>query len=107
MSDKRMLIVDAELIRRIDESRGDMNCTDFLHHLLDSCFEEDSVKQGYITKDEFRQFQQETRGLLRSFLEFFISYGMELGKQPQDKSLDELNQKLQALSSTPGKSKSR
>jgi hypothetical protein len=37
--------------------------------------------------------------LLRNFLEFFISYGLELGNQPKDKAFEELNQKLQALDS--------
>ncbi|GAH62159.1 unnamed protein product, partial [marine sediment metagenome] len=35
--------------------------------------------------------------LLRNFLEFFISYGLELGKQPDDKEFEQLSQKLQAL----------
>ena len=36
---------------------------------------------------------------MRNFLEFFLSYGLELGKQPQDKSFEELSRKLQTLGS--------
>jgi len=101
MSEKRMLIVDAEVVRKVDENRGDMNRTDFLNFLIDSCLKEDSGKQNYITKEEFKedfnQFQQGTKELLRNFLEFFVSYGLELGKQPTDKTFEELSQKLQAL----------
>ena len=32
-----------------------------------------------------------------NFLEFFLSYGLELGKQTTDKELDKLGQKLQAM----------
>src|SRR4030067_135735 len=99
MSEKRMLVVDAEVVRKVDENRGDMNRSDFINFLIDSCLKEDSGKQNYITKEEFNQFQQGTRELLRNFLEFFISYGLELGKQPQDKTFEELTQKLQALGS--------
>jgi len=43
--------------------------------------------------------------LLRNFLEFFLSYGLELGKQPQDKTFKELSHKLQALGSFGNKDK--
>ena len=105
MSEKRMLIVDAEVVRRVDENRGDMNRSDFINFLIDSCLKEDSGKQNYITKEEFSQFQQGTRELLRNFLEFFISYGLELGKQPKDKTFEELSQKLQALGGSDSKAK--
>ncbi|MBA7506642.1 hypothetical protein ES706_05335 [subsurface metagenome] len=100
-----MLIVDAEAARKIDENRGDMNRSDFINFLIDSCLKEDSEKQNYITKEEFNQFQQGTRELLRNFLDFFISYGLELGKQPKDKTFEELSQKLQALGSSGSKAK--
>ena len=105
MPDKRMLIIDAEVTRKIDENRGDMNRSDFINFLIDSCLKEDSGKQDYITKEEFNQFQEGTRELLRNFLEFFISYGLELGKQPKDKTFEELSQKLQALGSSESKAK--
>ncbi len=105
MSEKRMLIVDTEVVRKVDENRGDMNRSDFINFLIDSCLKEDSGKQNYITKEEFNQFQQGTRELLRNFLDFFISYGLELGKQPKDKTFEELSQKLQSLGSSGSKAK--
>ncbi|MFC1906447.1 hypothetical protein ACFLV9_01235 [Chloroflexota bacterium] len=105
MPDKRMLIVDAEVVRKVDDNRGDMNRTDFLNFLIDSCLKEGSEKQNYITKEDFTQFQQGTRELLRNFLEFFVSYGLELGKQPTNKTFEELSQKLQALGSSGNEAK--
>ncbi len=105
MSEKRMLIVDTEVVRKVDENRGDMNRSDFISFLIDSCLKEDSGKQNYITKEEFNQFQQGTRDLLRNFLEFFVSYSLELGTQPKDKTFEELTQKLQALGSSGNKAK--
>ncbi len=105
MSEKKMLIVDTEVVRKVDENRGDMNRSDFINFLIDSCLKEGSGKQNYTTKEEFNQFQQGTRELLRNFLEFFISYGLELGKQPTDKTFEELSQKLQALGDSGNKAK--
>lgn len=97
MAEKRMLIVDAELVRKIDENRGDMSRSEFLDFLIDSPLKEDTGHENYVDKEEFYQFAQGIRELLRNFLEFFLSYGLELGKQPKDKAFDELSQKLQAL----------
>jgi hypothetical protein len=103
MPEKKMLIVDAETARKIDENRGDMTRSDFVSFVIDSCLKEDSVNHNFVTKEEFKEFEYGTRELLRSFLEFFISYGLELGKQPKDETFAELSQKLQALGSVAKK----
>ncbi len=103
MTEKRMLIVDADVVKKVNENRGDMNQSDFVSFLIDHCLETNSEKQNYIsyiTKEEFLQFQEGTRELLRNFLDFFISYGLELGKQTADDTLQELNQNLHALGSS-------
>ncbi|MFC1899488.1 hypothetical protein ACFLXP_04075 [Chloroflexota bacterium] len=105
MSDKRMLVIEAEVARRVDENRGDMNRSEFLNFLIDNCLKEETQEQNYITEDEFTHFQQGTRELLRNFLEFFISYGLELGKQPTDETFQELSQKLQSLGNSGNKTK--
>ena len=105
MSDKRMLIVGAEVLRRVDENRGDMDHSDFISFLLDSCLMEDLGKPNYVTKEDFNDFQQGTKELLRNFLDFFLSYGLELGKQPEDKAFEELTQKLQVFSDSASKAK--
>jgi hypothetical protein len=58
---------------------------------------EEGKKQGGVTREEFHQFQEGTKELLRNFLEFFISYGLELGKQPSDSAFEHLSHKLQSL----------
>jgi len=102
MSEKRMLIVDAELVKKVDDNRGDMDRSDFINFLIETQLseKEESKKQGSITREEFHQFQEGTKELLRNFLEFFISYGLELGKQPGDNEFEQLAQKLQSLGSS-------
>jgi hypothetical protein len=102
MSEKRMLIIDAELVKKIDDNRGDLGQSEFINFLIDSQLKEkeDGKKQGGITREEFHQFQEGTKELLRNFLEFFISYGLELGKQPSDNEFEQLTRKLQSLDSS-------
>ncbi len=100
MNDKRMLIVDAEVVKRIDENRGDLSFTEFINLLIDKQLQENNNKRNGVSREEFRQFQEGTKQLLRSFLEFFISYGLELGKQTGDEEFQQLSQRLQALGSS-------
>jgi len=100
MSDKRMLIVDAEVVNRIDENRGDLSFSEFINLLIDKQLDEKNNKRNGVSREEFRQFQEGTKQLLRSFLEFFISYGLELGKQTGDEEFQQLSQRLQALGSS-------
>jgi hypothetical protein len=102
MPEKRMLILDAETVQKIEENRGDMSVSDFINFVIDSHFEQTTEphQSDLVTKDEFHQFEDGIRDLLRSFLEFFLSYGLELGKQPTDGELDKLSLKLQGLTKT-------
>ena len=104
MAEKRMLIVDAEVARKVDENRGDMNRSEFLNFLIDSQLKEENISSNnYVSKEEFNQLEQGIKELLRNFLEFFLSYGMELGKQPEDKTFEELSQKIQSVGSSRNK----
>ena len=108
MAEKRMLIVDAEVARMVDESRGEMSRSEFINLLIegqlseDKEYKEDTVKQNYVTKEELYQALQGIKELLRTFLEFFLNYGLEVGKH-SDKNFNELSQKLQALVNSKNK----
>jgi hypothetical protein len=105
IADKRMVIIDADVAGRIDENRGDMSYSEFLDFLIDNQLKEPIVhSNAYLDKEEFDQFVAGIKELLRNFLDFFLSYGLELGKQPKDKTFQELSQKLQELGSA-GKNK--
>jgi hypothetical protein len=102
MTEKRMLILDGVTARKIDENRGDMSVSEFINFLIDSHLDEPAAAQqsDLVTKEEFHHFEEGIRDLLRSFLEFFLSYGLELGKHPTDGELDKLSLKLQGLTRT-------
>ena len=102
MPEKRMLILDAETVQKIEENRGDMSVSNFIDFVIDSHFDQPGAvpRADMVTREEFQHFEEGIRDLLRSFLEFFLSYGLELGKQPTDGELDKLSLKLQGLSKT-------
>ena len=102
-----ILVLDSEVVRKVEEKRGNMSHSEFLKLLLDGQPKETAGTHDYVTKEEFHQFEQGMKKLLRHFLEFFLSYGLELGKPPQDETFDQLSQKLQSLSSSGNQAKQK
>jgi len=97
VAEKRMLIVPAELVKKIDDNRGDMTQAEFIDFLIDGQLKEEIKEQKYATKEEIRSFEQDMKKLLKNFLDFFVSYGLELGKQSPKAEFEELTSKLQEL----------
>ncbi|HEY93198.1 MAG TPA: hypothetical protein G4O17_05585 [Dehalococcoidia bacterium] len=100
MSENRMLIVPTELVNKIDENRGDMSQAEFIEFLIDSQLKQrakEHDEKQYATKDEILSFEQDIKKLLRTFLDFFVSYGLELGKQSPKSEFEELTSRLHEL----------
>ncbi len=97
MSDRRMLVLPAEIVKKIDDNRGDMSQSDFIGFLIDNQLKEKETDQRFATKEEMRSFEEDIKKLLKSFLDFFVNYGMDLGKESSATGLGELTDKLQAL----------
>jgi len=120
MTEKRMLILPAELVKKIDDNRGDLPQAEFLDFVIEghlngvaqppnSVTREDldqlkaelgkilnKESYKYALKDEMAGFQEDTKKLLKSFVDFFIGYGLELGKEgPLD--LKEITSKMAGL----------
>ncbi len=122
MSDKRMLIVPAELVKKIDDNRGDMGQAEFIDYLIEGHFKPETKDNGramqaevevlrgelkdlmqrekkLATKDELQAFHEDTKKLLKSFVDFFVGYGLELGDKSSGFDLKDLTSKLKSLES--------
>jgi hypothetical protein len=82
VAEKRMLVVSPELVRKIDQNRGDLSQAEFLSFLIDYYLGGESVAERFVTRETFLEFEQGMKDLMRNFLDFFISYGLELGQWP-------------------------
>ena len=97
MAERRMLIVPAGLVKKIDDNRGDMSQSEFINFLISSQLKEDTSEPQYATREEVYSIEQNMKTLLRSFLDFFVNYGLELGKESPETEFGELTSKLQGL----------
>ncbi len=104
MPEKRMLIVPAELVRKIDENRGDLTQADFIEFLINGQLKEPTEKESdgegkYVTKEEISALEADIKHLLKNFLDFFVSYGLELGKESPKTEFEQLSARLHELES--------
>ncbi len=120
MTEKRMLILPAELVKKIDDNRGDLPQAEFIDFIIENHLKGAPQPAGTVTredldglkaefakllnkesyryalKEEMAGFQEDTKKLLKSFVDFFIGYGLELGKEgPLD--LKEITSKMAGL----------
>ena len=91
------MVVKEDIVKQIDENRGEMNRTEFVNYLIQCQLKECFNQQEYITKEEFQHFTQEIMELLHNFLQFFVSYGMTLGRRQQNEDFQALSQHLESL----------
>ena len=95
--DAVVLVVGGEVVHRVDEHRGEMTRSEFINFLIESQLKEGNRSRNYVEKEEFHRLAHEMKGTLRSLLEFFLSWGLELEQQKQNKGFEEWLQKIEAL----------
>ena len=97
--DDLVMVVKEDIVKQIDENRGELNRTEFVNHLIQSQLKEYENQHDHVTREEFREFTQEIKDLLQNFLQFFISFGIVLGKQPPHEDFEALSQQLESFNS--------
>jgi len=125
MSDKRMLIVPSEIVNKINENRGDLSQAEFIEFLIQDQMgtekpaelkdtsgaeieqlrkeirqfmqDVEAKQKNFVIREEAAVFQEDTKKLMKSFLDFFIGYGLEFNKQSAVNDLSELSQTLDKL----------
>lgn len=102
MSDNKILVVPSNLAEKIDNNRGDLSRVEFIEALIDNLVTDKPESKGsgkveYATKTELLSFEQDMKLLLKSFLDFFMAYGMEYGENGQLLEIDKFTSKLQGL----------
>jgi hypothetical protein len=124
MPDKRMMIVPSELVNKINENRGDLSQAEFIEFLINDQLGEkpselkgtskseieelrkeirqfmqevEAKQKNFVTKEEVTAFQEDTKKLMKSFLDFFIGYGIEFNKKSATGDLKDLSKALDEL----------
>lgn len=96
MPENRMLIIPDHLVGKIDQNRGDLSQAEFIDFLIGSHLGEKPQEKHFVTAQELQEFEQGIRELLRNFLDFFVSYSLELKREPARSELEELSRRLEA-----------
>ncbi len=95
--DDLIMVIKEDIVKQIDENRGEMNRTEFVNYLIQYQLKEHSNRQECVTKEEYQQFVYQITELLNNFLQFFISYGMTIGQGGTNEDIQALNQQLNSI----------
>ncbi|MFA5308091.1 MAG: hypothetical protein WC370_01215 [Dehalococcoidales bacterium] len=95
--DDLIMIVKEDVVKQIDENRGEMNRTEFVNYLIQAQLREKLEQKNGISREEFEYFSRQMMELLHNFLQFFVSYGMAMGKGQHNTDVQALNQQLESL----------
>ncbi|MGD0795559.1 MAG: hypothetical protein ABR958_08285 [Dehalococcoidales bacterium] len=95
--DDLIMVVKEDIVKQIDENRGEMNRTEFVNYLIQCQLKEQFDKRDSVSMEEFQQFARQMTGLLHNFLQFFISYGMAMGQGKNNEDIQALNEQLDSL----------
>jgi len=95
--DDLIMVVKDDVVKQIDANRGEMNRTEFVNYLIQYQLKECFSQKEYVSREEFQQFTQQITELLHSFLQFFVSYGMALGKDSDSEDIQALGRLLESF----------
>jgi hypothetical protein len=95
--DDLIMVVKEDVVKQIDENRGEMNRTEFVNYLIQCQLKEHMNEKNSVSKEEFQYFTRQMMNLLQNFLQFFVSYGMAMGKGQRDADVQALNEQLESL----------
>jgi len=95
--DDLIMVVKEDIVKQIDEHRGEMNRTEFVNYLIQCQLKDQSSQKKTVSREEFQAFTRQMTDTLHNFLQFFVSYGMSMGKNQQDTDVQLLNKQLESL----------
>ena len=88
------MVVKEDVVKMIDENRGEMTRTEFVNYLIQYQLREDANRGNYISYSDFEQYSRKISELLYNFLQFFVSYGMAMGRGQPDFEIEELKKQI-------------
>ncbi len=95
--DDLIMVVKEDVVKQIDDNRGEMNRTEFVNYLIQCQLKEEDNEKEYISKEEFHSFSQQMVALLNNFLQFFVSYGMTMGHGQESTDIQSLTEQLESF----------
>ncbi len=104
--DDLIMVVKEDVVKQIDENRGELNRTEFVNHLIQCQLKEYYGDKEYVAKSEFQHFTEQMTCLLHDFLQFFVAYGMSTGRGAPAPDIQALTDQLEAFKNKQEESES-
>ncbi len=67
--DDLIMVVKEDIVKQIDEHRGELNRTEFVNYLIQCQLRNISEKRAYLTLEDFQSFALRLTGIVRQYLQ--------------------------------------
>ena len=104
--DDLIMVVKEDIVKQIDEHRGEMNRTEFVNYLIQCQLKERLNQKNGISKEQFHQFKRQMLELMRNMLEIFISSGLSVEKSQHVEDIQTLSKQLESFQEPSEKTES-
>ncbi|MHB8105352.1 MAG: hypothetical protein ACYDG5_07440 [Dehalococcoidales bacterium] len=95
--DDLIMVVKEDIVKQIDEHRGEMNRTEFVNYLIQYQLKQQLNQKKGVSREEFQDYTHQMVDLLHNFLQFFVSYGMAISTSQQAGDIQALNKQLESF----------
>ena len=96
--DDLIMVVKDDIVKQIDDNRGELNRTEFVNYLIHCQLQEHYNQKEYVEKSEFESYSAQVMELIHNFLQFFVSYGMSKQNRDYTNEIQSLSKQLEAFS---------
>ena len=95
--DDLIMVVKDDIVKQIDDNRGELNRTEFVNYLIHCQLQEYYNQKEYVEKTEFKKYSAQVMELVHNFLQFFVSYGMSMQNKDHNEEIESLSRQLEAF----------
>jgi hypothetical protein len=115
MVENTVLVMPQGLMDEIDSNRGEMSRVEFVDHCIRAMIREKKPsvereshaveterakaieEEQYVTAVEFEEFKRNIKELQGAFIDFFVSYGLELSRKAPPEEQERFRQQVRKL----------
>ena len=92
-----IMVVKQDVVQQIDAYRGELTRTEFVNYLIQCQLREREGRHDYVPAADFKDFSRQMSEVVYNFLQFFVSYGLAMGRGQPDFDIDELKRQLESF----------
>lgn len=98
--DDLIMVVKEDVVKQIDEHRGELNRTEFVNFLIQCQLRNITEKRTYLTVEDFQSFALRLTGIIRQYVQDEKGAKSQAARDDTNGSLNELETLLKSVTNS-------